>query len=178
MIYESLWWIVAARLADMAVRRFIWVPLEIRTQRKVPDVMKFFVTLLLFVLAIAGITAFVFNQTLTSLLATSGVLAMVIGLAIQSNIANVFSGIILKDDPMFAPEPRYRGVVNVNGYWVAQYNVGYRVKLLPKKSGAREQIWSYVRQKFVENNIALVPSTAHTLPVVEDDASKKTGGNG
>ncbi|MFH0788913.1 MAG: mechanosensitive ion channel domain-containing protein [Pseudomonadota bacterium] len=274
IIYESLWWIVAARLADMAVRRFIWAPLEVKTQRKVPDVMKFFVSLLLFILAVAGITAFVFNKTLTSLLATSGVLAMVIGLAIQSNIANVFSGIILnierpfkvgdyikinnligqvkditwrttriesndgqtlimanskvseafmenysqvphgiaaetkiyappevdpakvlaiieegvaqskaiicKDDPdsEFAPMPRFKGIVNIYGQWVAEYSVGYRVKILPKKSKAKEQIWSYVRQKFIENNIALIPSTAFTLPVGEDDASKKSGGNG
>jgi len=269
IIYESLWWILAAWLADKAIRRFVWDTLEIRTQRKVPNVMKFFVSLLLFALAVAGITAFVFEKTLTSLLATSGVLAMVIGLAIQSNIANVFSGIILnierpfkvgdyikinnmlgqvkditwrttriesndgqtlimgnskvseafmenysevphgiaaetniytspeddpekvlaiireavaqskaiigKDDPMYAPEPRYKGIVNITGHWVAHYSVGYRVKILPKKSQAKEQLWSIIRQKFIEHDIALVPATGFTLQEGADVSSDKSG---
>jgi potassium-dependent mechanosensitive channel len=270
IVYESLWWILAAWLMDKAIRRFVWDTLEARTQRKVPNVMKFFVSLLLFALAIAGITAFVFDKTLTSLLATSGVLAMVIGLAIQSNIANVFSGIILnierpfkvgdyikinnllgqvkditwrttriesndgqtlimgnskvseafmenysevphgiaaetniytspeadpeevlaiireavaqskaiigKDDPMYAPEPRFKGIVNITGHWVAHYSIGYRVKILPKKSQAKEQLWSYVRQKFIEHGIALVPATGFTLQGADDDSFDKSGG--
>jgi len=272
ILYESLWMILAAWLADKAIRRFVWDTLEARTQRKVPDVMKFFVTVLLLALAVAGITAFVFNKTMTSLLATSGVLAMVVGLAVQANIANVFSGIILnierpfkvgdyvkinnligqvmditwrttriesndgqtlilanskvsesfmenysavphgiaaetliytspeadpekvlaiikegvaqckaivaKDDPMYAPEPRFKGIVNVTGHWVAQYAVGYRVKILPKKSQAKEQLWSFVRQKFIEQGIALVPATGFTLAGIDDDSSGKPGDKG
>lgn len=270
-LYESLWFILAAWLVDKAIRRFVWGTLEARTQRKVPNVMKFFVSLLLFALAFAGITAFVFNKTLTSLLATSGVLAMVVGLAIQSNIANVFSGIILnierpfkvgdyikinnllgqvkditwrttriesndgqtlimanskvseafmenyslvphgikaetliytspeadpaqvqaiieeavaqnsailsKDDPdpAFGPRVRFKGIVNIHGHWVAEFSVGYRVKILPKKSQAKEELWSFVRQKFIEQGIALVPATGFTLQGVEDDSSDKSG---
>ena len=270
IVYESLWMIIAAWLADKAVRRFIWNPLEARTKRKVPNLMKFFVSVLIFALAVAGITAFVFNQTLTSLLATSGVLAMVVGLAIQANIANVFSGIILnierpfkvgdyiklnnllgqvqditwrttriesndgqtlilanskvseafmenysevphgisaetniytspeadpakvltiieeaaaqssaifcKDDPMYAPTARYKGIVNIHGHWVGEFNVGYRVKMLPKKSQAKEQIWSFVRQKFIENDIALTPATGFTLQGGDDESDDKSGG--
>jgi potassium efflux system protein len=270
IVYESLWWILAALLADKAIRRFVWDTLEAKTQRKVPKVMKFIVSLLLFALAVAGITAFVFYQTLTSLLATSGGLALIIGLAIQSNIANVFSGIILnierpfkvgdyikinnmlgqvkditwrttriesndgqtlimgnskvseafmenysevphgiaaetniytspeadpeevlaiireavaqskaiigKDDPMYAPEPRFKGIVNITGHWVAHYSIGYRVKILPKKSQAREQLWSFVRQKFIEHGIALVPATGFTLQGADDDSSGKSAG--
>lgn len=270
IVYESLWWILAAWLADKAIRRFVWDTLEARTQRKVPNVMKFFVSLLLFALAVAGITAFVFDKTLTSLLATSGGLALIIGLAIQSNIANVFSGIILnverpfkvgdyikinnmlgqvkditwrttriesndgqtlimgnskvseafmenysevphgiaaetniytsseadpeevlaiireavaqskaiigKDDPMYAPEPRFKGIVNITGHWVAHYSIGYRVKILPKKSQAKEQLWSYVRQKFIEQGIALIPAAGFTLQWGDDDSSGKSAG--
>jgi len=253
VVYESLWMIIIAWLSDKAIRRFIWNTLEVKTQRKVPNVMKFFLSLLIFGIAFAGIVAFVFDKTLTSLLATSGVLAMVVGLAIQSNIANVFSGIILnierpfkvgdyiklnnvlgqvtditwrttrfesndgqtlilanskvseafmenysevphgiaaetliytspdadpakvleiitegvaqnkaiigKDDPMYAPMVRFKGIVNINGDWVAEFSAGYRVKILPKKSQAKEQLWSYVRQKFIEQGFALVPVT-------------------
>jgi len=269
IVYESLWWILAAWLVDKAIRRFIWDPLELKTRRKVPNVMKFFVSLLIFALAFAGVVAFVFDKTLTSLLATSGVLAMVVGLAVQSNIANVFSGIILnverpfkvgdyvkinnllgqvtditwrttrlessdgqtlilanskvseafmenysevphgiaaetmiytspetdpaqvlaiieeavaqnnsitgKDDPMLAPMARFKGIVNIHGHWVAEFSVGYRVKILPKKSQAKEKLWSFVRQKFIEQGIALIPSTGFTIPGADDDSDKSGG---
>ncbi len=253
IVYEGLWWIIGAWLADKAIRRYIWETLESRSGRKIPNVMKVIVTLLVFAMALAAITAFVFGKTLTSLLASTGVLAMVVGLAIQANIANVFSGIILnverpfkvgdyikinnllgqvrditwrttriesndgqmlimanskvseafmenysdvphgiaaetlvytspdvdpelvlaifseavaqnsaiicKDDPMYAPMVRFKGIVNINGNWAAEYSAGYRVKILPKKSQAKEKNWSYLRQKFIEHGIALLPVT-------------------
>jgi small-conductance mechanosensitive channel len=207
---------------------------------------------------VAGIVAFVFNQTLTSLLATSGLLITVVGLAIQANIANVFSGIvlnierpfrvgdyikinnvlgqviditwrttriesndgqlvclanskvseaemqnfsqtphgiaaetvfhlnpdvepktvleiiaqgvaeakaiILKDDPMYAAMVRFKGMVCDNGYWVAEYSVGYRVEILPKKSKAKEQLWTYVRSQFKERDLDLYPPLSARLP--------------
>lgn len=252
LVYDSLWWVLGASLIDMAVRRFFWVPLESSTGRKVPNVMKFIVTFLIYGLAFAGIIAVVFNQTLTSLLATSSVLALVVGVAIQSNIANVFSGIILnverpfkvgdyikinnvigevkditwrtirlesndgplvimanskvseafmenysvaphgiaaetqfytppetdpkkvlaiigeaveqarsvafKQEPGYEPGVRYKGVVNLNGQWVGSYVAGYRVKILPKKATAREEIWNRVRERFEAEGIPLVPA--------------------
>jgi potassium-dependent mechanosensitive channel len=266
LLYNSAWWILFAWLINLAIHRFIWATLEERAGRKIPNVMKILVTVLVYVLAIAGITAFVFNETLTSLLATSGVLAMVIGFAIQSNIANVFSGIILnierpfkvgeyiklnnligqvtditwrttrleandgqmislanskvsesllenysrtphgittvtdiythheadpkvvlkivneavaqakailfKEDPdsMYAPQVRYRGVANINGYWVAHFSAGYRVAILPKKGKAREQLWTYLRAQFLEQGIALAPIEGSAMPMVISEA--------
>lgn len=100
-IYDSFWWIMAARLSDMALRRFLWVPLEQRSGRMIPNVVKFMSSLVIYGLGFAGITALVLDEPLTSLLATSGLLAMVIGLAIQANIANVFSGIVLNVERPF-----------------------------------------------------------------------------
>ncbi len=250
-VYESLWWLLGARLIDMAVRRFVWKPLENSTGRKVPNVMKAIVSILFFALAAAGIVSVVLNQTLTSLLATSGVLAMIVGLAIQSNIANVFSGIILnierpfrvgdyikinnivgqvkditwrtirlesndgpmvslanskvsealmenysvvphgiaaetqfytpadvdtdfvikiikeaaegarsivhKEDPAFAPNIRFKGIVNIEGEWVACFAAGYRVAIMPKKSAAREELWKFVKREFMAQGIPLIP---------------------
>jgi small-conductance mechanosensitive channel len=253
IVYEGLWWILGAHLFDMAIRRFVWIPLEENAGRKVPNVMKVIVTILIFALAFAGIIAVVLNQTLTSLLATSGVLAMVVGFAVQSNIANVFSGIILnierpfkvgdtikinnvigevtditwrtirlesfdgpmvilanskvseafienlsaapfgvngetvfytqpnvdnklvqkliqeaiannpvivfKDDPIYKPSARFRGIVNIEGTWVATFTARYRVKVTYKKSNAQEELWNEVREKFIEHGIALTPTT-------------------
>lgn len=100
-VYESLWWILGAILFDIGVRRFVWDPLALYGNSKVPNVIKLFVSILIFSFAFSGILVFVFNQSPTSLLATSGVLAMVIGMAVKDIIANVFSGIILNFERPF-----------------------------------------------------------------------------
>ncbi|MFC1742774.1 ABC transporter substrate-binding protein [Candidatus Riflebacteria bacterium] len=93
--FDILWWIIPAVLLRMAAERFIWLPLEKQTGRTVPNIARRFLALLIYLLAFFGIIAFVFEQKLTSLLATSGVLAMIIGLAVQVNISNIFSGIAM-----------------------------------------------------------------------------------
>ncbi|BAI74774.1 hypothetical protein AZL_b01110 (plasmid) [Azospirillum sp. B510] len=100
-VYSILWWIVPARLAVIALERFIWVPLEIRAQRKVPNVIRMFTALVVYLFAIFGVIAYVFAKPVTSLLATSGLMAMIIGLAVQANIANIFSGIVLNIERPF-----------------------------------------------------------------------------
>ena len=68
--------------------------------------------------------------------------------------------VTFKDHPEFGPTVRYRGVVSVEGHWVAQFNVGYRVSILPRKASAREQLWTYIRQHFAEKGIPLAPVEA------------------
>ena len=101
LVYDCLWWLVPARLCGIALERFLWVPLEQHTRRMVPNVIRMFGSLNIYVLAAFGIIAFVFDQKITSLLATSGLLAMIIGLAIQANISNVFSGIAINIERPF-----------------------------------------------------------------------------
>ena len=79
-------------------------------------------------------------------------------LAIINEAVAGASAIVCKNEPLYEPMVRYKGVVNVNGHWVADFTAGYRVAILPKKSKAREQLWTYVRQKFVEQGIALLPA--------------------
>ncbi|MDM8565291.1 mechanosensitive ion channel [Candidatus Halobeggiatoa sp. HSG11] len=52
-------------------------------------------------MAVTCIVVFVYEQEFTSLLAASGMLAMIIGLAIQVNISNVFSGIVINMERPF-----------------------------------------------------------------------------
>ncbi|MEX0693443.1 MAG: ABC transporter substrate-binding protein [Rhodospirillales bacterium] len=101
LVYDCLWWIIPARLCGIALERFLWVPLEQHTRRMVPNVIRMFGSMNIYVLAAFGIIAFVFDQKITSLLATSGLLAMIVGLAIQANISNVFSGIAINIERPF-----------------------------------------------------------------------------
>ncbi len=100
-VYDMLWWIVPARLIALAFERFVWLPLETHTGRTIPNVVRVFASATIYSLAFFGIIAFVYDQKITSLLATSGLLAMIVGLAIQANISNIFSGIVLNIERPF-----------------------------------------------------------------------------
>lgn len=101
LFFDTLWWLIPARLIVISLERFLWVPVEEKSGRRIPNVVRLFASGSVYLLAIFGVVAFVFDQKLTSLLATSGLLAMIIGLAIQANIANIFSGIVLNIERPF-----------------------------------------------------------------------------
>ncbi|KPA15417.1 membrane protein containing Mechanosensitive ion channel MscS [Candidatus Magnetomorum sp. HK-1] len=99
--FDILWWLIPAYCLNMAIKRFIWLPLENKTSRNIPTVAKRFVAFIIMLFSIFGIVAFVFDERITGLLATSGVFAMIIGLAVQMNISNIFSGIALNVERPF-----------------------------------------------------------------------------
>jgi potassium efflux system protein len=101
MVFDCLWYIVPARLVGIAIERFVWQPLEDHTERTIPNVIRVFASVAIYSLASFGIIAFVFDQHVTSLLATSGLLAMIVGLAVQANISNIFSGIVINVERPF-----------------------------------------------------------------------------
>jgi len=103
-IFDVLWWLIPAISINMAVNRFVWIPLEEKTSRKIPSVARRFVDTLVIVLAIFGIVAYVFGEKVTGLLATSSVAAMIIGLGVQMNLSNIFSGIALNLERPFRPD--------------------------------------------------------------------------
>ena len=89
------WWIVLGMILSFSTKIFIFAPLEEKTGRKIPTIIPRMTGLTIYILMLFGITAFVLDYKVTSLLATSGVLAMIIGLAIQTNLSNIFSGIAI-----------------------------------------------------------------------------------
>ncbi|MFK5969023.1 MAG: ABC transporter substrate-binding protein [Candidatus Marithrix sp.] len=101
LVFDVLWWLTPAFLINLIIKHFVWGPLEDRTSQPVPTVVRVFIAFIVYMLAFFGIVAFVYDQALTSLLATSGVIAMIIGLAIQINISNIFSGIVINVERPF-----------------------------------------------------------------------------
>ncbi|OQY56867.1 MAG: hypothetical protein DRR08_05695 [Candidatus Parabeggiatoa sp. nov. 2] len=99
-IFDILWWLIPAFLINVASERFIWTPLGERLGA-MPNIIRHFFALLVYFLALIGIIVFVYEQRFTSLLAASGMIAMIIGLAIQINISNVFSGIVINMERPF-----------------------------------------------------------------------------
>ncbi len=99
--FDIMWWIIPAFLLNSASENFIWIPVEEKTKRQIPNIVRLFLAFIIYFFAFIGIIAFVYEQQLTSILATSGVIAMIIGLAIQINISNIFSGIAINIEKPF-----------------------------------------------------------------------------
>jgi len=94
-VYDVLWWLVPAILVSLAIDRFLWTRTEMRSGHSVPTVLRYFVAALVYLIAFFCIVAFVYDYRLTGLIATSGVVFMIIGLAVQLNITNLFAGVAL-----------------------------------------------------------------------------------
>lgn len=88
---EIVWWLSAAWLAGRFVRALASLGRGPREAKLVKDL----AVGLVFALAAFAIAANVFNLPIKGLLATSGVVAIVIGLALQNSLSDLFSGIVL-----------------------------------------------------------------------------------
>ncbi|MBF0469622.1 MAG: ABC transporter substrate-binding protein, partial [Desulfamplus sp.] len=55
MFYDMCWWIMPARLLNIALVRFVWTPLENRTKRKVPNLIRHFVAAIVYLFAFFAI---------------------------------------------------------------------------------------------------------------------------
>ena len=96
--YLSAW--LAARLLRHASPRFLF-PFDRQPRRR--KIISDLVSGLIYLGALFGILKFAFHQPIEGLLATSGLVALVLGLALQSTLADLFSGIALNiEDPFRA----------------------------------------------------------------------------
>jgi small-conductance mechanosensitive channel/CRP-like cAMP-binding protein len=88
---EIIWWLSGAWLATGFLRAFLVLRRQPRESKLVQDLL----AALVYLAAAFAIVAYVFDLPVTGLLATSGALAIIIGLALQSSLGDVFSGIVL-----------------------------------------------------------------------------------
>jgi len=101
-LFGIVWWILGAwlvkRVLDLVLRRTIF------PNNDEPHARHLYADLasaLIYVLAFVGILDTVFQQQISALLATSGVLAIVLGLALQNTLGDVFSGLAINIERPF-----------------------------------------------------------------------------
>jgi potassium-dependent mechanosensitive channel len=94
-MFGLLWWIIPTHIISSAIHEFFWTYIESKSRHSVPGFLKGLVTFILFILMSFGVMAIVYDQKVTSILGTSGIFVMIIGLAIQMNISNIFAGMVL-----------------------------------------------------------------------------------
>ena len=88
---KIIWWINAAWLLTGSARVFLIFERRPREGQLVQDL----VVGIVYLGAALSVVAYVFNAPVGTLIATSGVFAIILGLALQSTLADVFSGIAL-----------------------------------------------------------------------------------
>ncbi len=88
---KIIWWINAAWSLISIVRVFLIFERTPREGRLLQDL----VVGLIYVSALLSIIAYVFNAPVGTLIATSGVFAVILGLAMQSTLSDLFSGLAL-----------------------------------------------------------------------------------
>jgi small-conductance mechanosensitive channel/CRP-like cAMP-binding protein len=85
------WWLWAAWFLVALVRALVIFEGRPRDGKLVQDIL----SALIYLTAAFAIVAYVFDLPIQGLLATSGVIAIVLGLALQSSLNDVFSGLVL-----------------------------------------------------------------------------------
>src|SRR5215472_7973638 len=93
------WWLWAAWFVVGFLRAFVIVEHRPREEKLLQDLMAG----LIYLAAIFAIVAYVFDLKIQGLLATSGVVAIILGLALQSTLSDVFSGVVLSFSRPYRP---------------------------------------------------------------------------
>ncbi|MCI5127269.1 MAG: hypothetical protein D3907_01950, partial [Candidatus Electrothrix sp. AUS3] len=171
-LFHILWWFTPAIFINMALENFAWRPIEIKTERPIPNIVRIMASFLLYLLAFFAVIAFVFDQKLTGLLATSSVVAMIVGLAVQMNISNVFSGLAINIERPF----RIGDWVRINDNEGKIINMTWRTTRLLKRNGTILSIPNTQASESLVENFSYpdescgISLTLETVPVdVPDD---------
>jgi len=138
-VFGVTWWLVLGLLIWVGLERFVWRGLDKRGVL-VPKLLKDVVRALVAILSLFGIVSAAFDQPLTGMLAASGVIAVVIGFAMQSTLADLFSGI----------------AINIE----RPYRVGHWIQIDNALTGQVVEInWRATRLRTADGNTVVMPNS-------------------
>jgi len=138
---QIVWWLLGARVLTITLDA-LFLPKAWQGERLFQDVLG----AVIFVAAAVAATAYVLDLPVSGLLATSGALAIIVGLAIQSTLGDVFSGLVLN-----ATQPYHLGdwvsidniegkVVEINWRATHLLNAQGNLVVIPNNTTARAKI--------------------------------------
>lgn len=92
----SILWILAAWLLTRGIKLFFWAKtFKEKTGAESPLLVRSLVAAAIYLIAFYGIWTSVFNREVTGLLVSTGIIAAVLGLALQSVLSDLFSGLAI-----------------------------------------------------------------------------------
>ncbi|WP_045857743.1 ABC transporter substrate-binding protein [Teredinibacter purpureus] len=108
-LFDMLWWLLFAATLSKGINVYLWDILDkagsvsghAEQQRITPTIFRSLTFVICYSLAILAIIGFVFDKDLTSLLATSGLVTLILGLALQPNLVDLFAGVVLNIERPF-----------------------------------------------------------------------------
>jgi small-conductance mechanosensitive channel len=100
IILEIGWWVYGAWLLVGILRSVLVFKRRPREGKLLQDILAG----LIYLAAIFAIIAYVFDLPIQGLLATSGAIAIILGLALQSSLGDVFSGLVLSFSRPYRPD--------------------------------------------------------------------------
>ncbi len=99
---DILFWLVGALLLHQVMRLYVWDDLFLRRYGTSPPGLLVGITsALFFVVAAYGIMTFVFDRPVTGLVVSSGIVAGIIGLAMQSSLSDLVAGVAISFERPF-----------------------------------------------------------------------------
>jgi len=154
-LFGVVWWILGAwllkSLLDLVLSRTFF------PDNDEPHARRLFADLasgLIYVLAFVGIVGVVFKEPVSTFLATSGVLAIVLGLALQNTLGDVLSGLAINIERPFGA-----------GDWISLAN---------QTSGQVMQVnWRATRIRTWSHDIVVVPNSVISKSIVTNHSRPK-----
>jgi small-conductance mechanosensitive channel len=161
------WWLWAAWFVVGFLRAFVIVERRPREAKLLQDLL----SALIYLVAVLAIIAYVFDLRIQGLLATSGVIAIILGLALQSTLNDMFSGIVLNFSRPYRPgdwiniEGGTEGrVIEMN--WRATHILTGRrdLAIVPNSTIAKSKIINVSSPSGVHGTTVAVQLATETLP--------------
>jgi small-conductance mechanosensitive channel/CRP-like cAMP-binding protein len=133
-----LWWLYAARVLTEVIG-LVLVRRIGHSGRLLQDV----IGALVFLIAVVAAAGYVLELPVKGLLATSGVVAIVVGLALQSTLSDVFSGIVLNTTKPYQVDDR----VSIDGIEGKVLDIDWRATHLLTSAGSTAVVPNSVAAK-------------------------------
>lgn len=147
---DAALWLTVAWLMTSIVDVVVWENMvQKRIATRVPQLLKTIVNALIYLFAIICIVGYVFNQSISGLVATTGVVGLVLGFGLRSTIESAFNGVALSVDP----------IIQIGDSVLVD-------KVLDKPAKVIEITWRYTIFKDASGNLVVVPNTKICSAVV------------
>ena len=99
---QTVLWLVGAFLANQALGLFVWEGVFYRKYKSAPPgLLTGLIAAGLYVFALYGVMTFVFERHMTGFIVSSGIVAGVLGLAMQNSLADLVAGVALSVERPF-----------------------------------------------------------------------------
>jgi len=154
-LVEIIWWLFAARLLTVVLGAVLF-----RRNSHAGRLLQDVIGAVVFLIAIVAAAAYVMQLPVKGLLATSGAVAIIVGLALQSTLSDVFSGIVLNTTKPYQVDDW----VSIEGTEGKVVDIDWRATHLMTSEGAMAMIPNSVAAKAKILNFSR-PSDIHSISI-------------